>query len=865
MLLLNTTNLQLCNFRSDAPPPYATFSASLKDGNVVHKDFCSPQTARQKPGFQVLQRACSESHSRGLSWLWNDAVCIDRSTALSQSLNSLAEIYRKGRICIVYLHDLLDIAGYEFDLERVLSNSSWFKHVWMLPHLIFSTVLHFYDAQWNHIGGKWELIPEISRLTSIDEGVLRNSDSLKHFSDCTKMSWAAGLSADLVEDAAYSLIGIFDVNLSINYGEGMVSFIRLQEEVLRRTTDYSLLAWRPETNQPYRGLLAYSPLEYSHFRNKSKASPNLKGHLRIQSNGIHVQADIGARGGDLLLPLYTSDGSKMWIVLAFWDGIFVRNCTGTILGNEKVSNFSMKSITVSRDVSPTISSTIAAHHNGLCVNSCDTNGTNGVASAQRITPSISGCMGLDIHADSKSTTKQFVHLAPGVSTWPRSPSLNAETGLSQIEESSPLPGNGSMQAYVDRNHTEDEYPSLSKPLVRVHRNLENLPLRSDVGSSAPLVRGGENTWERNGDSSYTRETNTANTHIARSTDAEYPEAAHAMTGEEQGGSRSFGAHGERFADSISTTRSLPGETTDGESSVGIPSTEDQSYQPNSSLTLDPGHPFAAVTGELKAVLVDRFLNLCTFRPPKRKLLSWPPTARKRPRLAWSDPYMGVELDSDSEDMDAVVVHHAGGRTSTFICPYYLMDKKKHQECLTRHSLPTIGEVKEHMWESHRRPNFCPICKTTFATMSARDHHIRGRNCEHRDSPTFDGLTDAQIQQLARQASVLSSRESQWYELWDVVFPSGPRPVSPYYSSEQEFRVVALRSFWEANGRDIISDFLKERGLQGWEVADEERSLAALFQVVLHDAIDDVYRRFSREGDGRRTSIAAGMTFVGTMG
>lgn len=733
MLLLNTTSLQLSNFCSDEPPPYATFSANLEDGNVVHKDFCNPQTARQRPGFQVLQRACSDCHSRGLSWLWSDAVCIDRSTALSQSLNSLAEIYRKGRLCIVYLHDLLDIAEYDFEMGRVLSKCSWFKHVWMLPHLIFSPMLHFYDAQWNHIGGKAELIPEISRLTSIDEGVLRNSDSLEDCSNCTKMSWAAGLSADPIEDTAYSLIGIFNVNLSINYGEGMDSFYRLQEEVSRKSTDYSLLAWQPQTNQPYRGLLAHSPLEYSHFRNKSKAFPNLKGDLTINSDGIHVQAGIGARGSELLLPLYTSNGATMWIVLALWDGLFVRNCTETILVDDKVSNFCIRSITVSRDVSPILSSTIAKHNKGPYVDSCDMKRTNDVASAPRIIPDFSGYVGLDMHADSESA----------------------------------------------QNITRDD----------------------------------------------------------------------------QSGKCLFGAYGERFSDYLSSTRSRTGETSDGESAVVSPSSENAAHQLNSPSILDPGHPFAAVIGELKAVLVDRFLATCKSRPPKRQLLSLPRTARKRPRLAWSDPYMDVELASDSEDMDTVIVHHAGDRTSTFICPYYVMDKKKYEECLTRHSLSTIHEIKEHMWESHRRPNFCPICKTTFATMSARDHHIRERNCEHRDLPTFDGLTDARIQQIAQQASVLSSRESQWYELWDIVFPSGPRPVSPYYSSEQEFRVVALRRFWAANGQDIISDFLRERGLQGWEVADEERSLAILFQVVLHDAIDDVYRSFAGEAHGKQTTTA----------
>jgi hypothetical protein len=68
-------------------------------------------------------------------------------------------------------------------------------------------------------------------------------------------------------------------------------------------------------------------------------------------------------------------------------------------------------------------------------------------------------------------------------------------------------------------------------------------------------------------------------------------------------------------------------------------------------------------------------------------------------------------------------------------------------------------------------------------------------------------------------------------------------------------VVALRRFWEANGRDIISDFLEERRLQGWEVRDSEGDLALLFKVVLHNAVDEVYRRFTEEGQEKGLTVA----------
>lgn len=359
MLLLDTLSLELCEFRSDAPP-YATFSANCRV--EAHKEQCSANPSCQRPTLQALQKACFECQSHGLQWLWNDAVCINTSNAaLTESLNALAEIYRKARLCIVYLHDLLDTEAPYFDLELGLSGCSWIRHVWMLPHLIFSTVLSFYDAQWKHIGSKSELVPELSRITSIDEDVLEDAKSLGNHSNSAKMSWAAGLSADRIEDVAYSLLAIFNVHMAINYGEGMNSFLRLQEEILKRTGDYSLLAWQPRTNQPYRGILARSPLEYSHLKNNSKKPLNIKGDLRVESDGIHVQAGLGGRGNDLILPLYTSGGPTTWIVLSLWDGIFVKNCKETEFDGVDISNVYVRNICIRRDVDHVLSEKIATH------------------------------------------------------------------------------------------------------------------------------------------------------------------------------------------------------------------------------------------------------------------------------------------------------------------------------------------------------------------------------------------------------------------------------------------------------------------------------------------------------------------------
>jgi hypothetical protein len=75
------------------------------------------------------------------------------------------------------------------------------------------------------------------------------------------MSWAAHRKTTRLEDRAYSMLGLFDVNMPLLYGEGNKAFIRLQLEILSRSDDESIFAWsnpRPEwIRRP--GLLAETP------------------------------------------------------------------------------------------------------------------------------------------------------------------------------------------------------------------------------------------------------------------------------------------------------------------------------------------------------------------------------------------------------------------------------------------------------------------------------------------------------------------------------------------------------------------------------------------------------------------------------
>ena len=94
------------------------------------------------------------------------------------------------------------------------------------------------------------LFRSISAHLRIHVEVLWNELPLNEVCAAVKMRWASGRMTTRPEDRAYSLMGIFGINMPIIYGEGTNAFRRLQEEILSKTEDYSLFAW-PRIHSDY--------------------------------------------------------------------------------------------------------------------------------------------------------------------------------------------------------------------------------------------------------------------------------------------------------------------------------------------------------------------------------------------------------------------------------------------------------------------------------------------------------------------------------------------------------------------------------------------------------------------------------------
>ncbi|KAI0665875.1 hypothetical protein C8Q78DRAFT_930901, partial [Trametes maxima] len=205
-----------------------------------------------------IKRFCEVAAEHEYEYAWADACCIDKtsSSELSEVINSMYDWYRYADVCYVFLPDVPTPAMVA-DLHApgsAFQNSRWHKRGWTLQELLAPGVVVFFSSEWNIIGTKHTLAALIHAITGIDRDVLTFQRPLEEFSVACRMSWAASRETSREEDEAYSLMGIFQVNMPTTYGEGRYAFIRLQEEILKHISDQTIFAWGatlPEHNFSY--------------------------------------------------------------------------------------------------------------------------------------------------------------------------------------------------------------------------------------------------------------------------------------------------------------------------------------------------------------------------------------------------------------------------------------------------------------------------------------------------------------------------------------------------------------------------------------------------------------------------------------
>jgi hypothetical protein len=217
------------------PPPYAILSHTwgADDDEVTFKDLSNGQ-GKEKPGFRKLLFCGQQAILHGLEYFWIDTCCIDKSSSaeLSEAINCMFRWYSSSAKCFVYLTDVSTAIGY--DLAQWLSDfkrSRWFIRGWTLQELIAPSSVEFFSCEGQLLGDKSSLVHTLQAVTGIADNVLHGC-SLDALSVEERFSWATKRVTKREEDAAYSLFGLFDVHMTLIYGEGREkAFKRLHKEI----------------------------------------------------------------------------------------------------------------------------------------------------------------------------------------------------------------------------------------------------------------------------------------------------------------------------------------------------------------------------------------------------------------------------------------------------------------------------------------------------------------------------------------------------------------------------------------------------------------------------------------------------------
>lgn len=289
-------------------PSYAILSHTWGQGEVTLQDLDNLKVAVLEKNFAKIEHTCHQAQQNGIDYAWVDTCCIDKTSSaeLTEAINSMFHLYASSVVCYAYLSDDLDPNGGGADAETPasqLARSRWFSRGWTLQELIAPKNVEFYDRDWKFLGTKVDLSRAISTVTGIGIDVLCDSSALFQIPVAKKMSWAAGRQTSRLEDKAYSLLGIFDVNMPVLYGEGEKAFIRLQEQIAKETNDLTLFAWqavdvdqggrRHSAPQRYRRILATSPAEFANSGDVVPTSDHrFSEEFGVTNKGLRINAEL---------------------------------------------------------------------------------------------------------------------------------------------------------------------------------------------------------------------------------------------------------------------------------------------------------------------------------------------------------------------------------------------------------------------------------------------------------------------------------------------------------------------------------------------------------------------------------------------
>lgn len=276
MRLLNVHTLELQLFQAPPIPPYAIASHRWSFDEIDLEDVVARRNRRSHGGRKMellcnfvinhpVQHPTKDNASIPIQWLWIDTCeysfnrllhcsvnaacqlicqpallgCVRRTSEveLTEAINSTSLWYREAAYCVAHLGDVNTSNNICRGEVSSWKQSEWFRRGWTLPELLAAKCVIFIDQTGQPLGHKCGTVPgrlsscfgcykrlkdlnqDISLVTRIPIQVLYDFGQCQQISLKARMSWINGRQTTKPEDMAYSMLGIFGINMSPIYGE----------------------------------------------------------------------------------------------------------------------------------------------------------------------------------------------------------------------------------------------------------------------------------------------------------------------------------------------------------------------------------------------------------------------------------------------------------------------------------------------------------------------------------------------------------------------------------------------------------------------------------------------------------------------
>ncbi|RMY72718.1 hypothetical protein D0862_14403 [Hortaea werneckii] len=251
--------------------------------------------------------------------LWQEHVAYLKKVTSETMLATRNDDRGHSRPCNELDTSIIDALG-EF------SRAKWWSRGWTLQELLAPRNVIFMNQHWQQIARLPAMVVTASTISGVDVEVLLKTASLQSRCIAERLSWASKRSTTREEDTAYALLGIFDANMPLLYGEGSRAFKRLQEQISLRSNDLSIYAWLTPSPVYDHLLFAASPSYFVHCITVRKRSSGTTTGMSASCMGVKLTSSVSTSRGLYWIDLgcYYKSTPHLQIVLV------VKPCEGLL-------------------------------------------------------------------------------------------------------------------------------------------------------------------------------------------------------------------------------------------------------------------------------------------------------------------------------------------------------------------------------------------------------------------------------------------------------------------------------------------------------------------------------------------------------